>query len=98
MDLIRRSKDTKFIGFSDSMSSLEALNGFKIELDLVLKIIKDYTSLIKVGKVVEFCWIPSQVNIAGNERADTAAKAALCLPVTSMKLACLLYTSDAADE
>ena len=86
MDLIRRSKDTKFIGFSDSMSSLEALNGFKIELDLVLKIIKDYTSLIKVGKVVEFCWIPSQVNIAGNERADTAAKAALCLPVTSMKL------------
>jgi len=26
------------------------------------------------------------VNIPGNERADTAAKAALCLPVTSMKL------------
>jgi len=61
MDFIRRSKDTKFIVFSDSMSSLEAPNGFKIELDLVLKIIKDYTSLIKVGKVIEFCWIPSHV-------------------------------------
>jgi len=86
MDFIRRSKDTKFIVFSDSMSSLEALNGFKIELDLVLKIIIDYTSLIKAGKVIEFCWIPSHVNIPGTERADTAAMAALCLPITGMKL------------
>ena len=50
MDLIRRSKDTKFVIFLDSMSSLEALNGFKIELDLVQKIIKDYTNLINAGK------------------------------------------------
>jgi len=68
------------------MSSPEALSGFKIELNLVLKIIKDYTSLVKAGKVIEFCWIPSHVNIPGNERAATAAKAALCLPVISMKL------------
>ena len=63
MDFICHSKDTKFIVFSDSKSRLEALNGFKIKLDLVLKIIKDYTSLIKAGKVIEFCWIPSHVNI-----------------------------------
>ena len=62
--------------------------GFKIELDLVQKIIKDYTNLINAGKTIEFCWIPSHVNIPGNERADTdtAAKAALDLTVTSMKL------------
>jgi len=48
---------------SDSKSSLEVLNGFRIELDLMLKIIKDYTSLTKAGKVIEFCWIPSHVNI-----------------------------------
>jgi len=29
------------------MSSLEALNGFKLELDLVQKTIKDYTHLTK---------------------------------------------------
>jgi len=86
MDFIRRSKDTKLIVFSDSKSSLKALNGFEIELALVLKIIKHYTNLIKAGKVIEFCWIPSHVSIPRNERADTAAKAALCLPVTSMKL------------
>jgi len=50
MDFIRHSKDTRFIVFSDSKSSLLVLNGFRIELDLVLKIIKHYTSLIKAGK------------------------------------------------
>jgi len=94
MDFIRHSKDTKFIVFSDSKSSLEALNGFKIELDVVLKIIKDYTYFIKAGKVIEFCWIPSHVNIPGNERADIAAKAALCVPVTSMKLPASLFKGD----
>jgi len=83
MDFIRHSKDSRFIVFSDSNSSLEALNGFRIELDLVPKVIKDYTSLIKAGKVIEFCLIPSHVNIPGNDRADTAAKAAVCLPVTA---------------
>ena len=67
------------------MSSLEVLSGFKIELDLVLKIIKDYTCLTNTGKAIKFCWISSHVNIPGNERADTAAKAALGLPVTNMK-------------
>ena len=86
MDLIRSSKDTKFVIFSDSMLSLEAFNGFKIELDLVQKIIRDITNLISSGKTIKFCWIPSHVNILGNERADTAAKTALCLPVSSMKL------------
>jgi len=86
MDFIRRSKYTKFIVFSDSMSSLEAINVFKIEVALALTIIRDYTSLIKSGKIIGFCWIPSHVNIPGNERADTAAKAALCLPITSTKL------------
>jgi len=36
MDFIHHSKDTRFIVFSDSKSHLEALNGFRIELDLVL--------------------------------------------------------------
>ena len=50
MDLICRSNDTKFIIFSDSMSRLETLRVFKIELDLALKIIKDYTHLVNTGK------------------------------------------------
>jgi len=85
--LIHCSKDREFIIFSDSMSTLNALSGFKVELDLVQNIIKDYTHLVtNNGKTIVFCQIPSHVNVRGNEGADVAAKLALSLPVTNMKL------------
>jgi len=59
------------------MSSLQAISGFKIELDLVQRIIKDYSVLSKSGKAIVLCWIPNHVGISGNEKADTAAKSAL---------------------
>ena len=74
---------------SNSMSSLEAISGLKLEIDIVQHIIKDYTHLANSGKTIILCWIPSYVtcNIRGNERADTAAKSAVVsLPVTNMKL------------
>ena len=41
---------------------------------------------INHGKNIILCWIPSHVGILGNEKADAAAKSALSLPVTRMKL------------
>ena len=84
--VIRRTKEKNFITFSDSTSSLEAISGFKLEIDIVQHIIKDYTHLANSGKTIILCWIPSHVNIRGNERADTAAKSVLSLPITNMKL------------
>ena len=63
-----------------------AVNGFNLDSDLVKKFLKDYTVLAKNGKNIGFCWIPSHVGILGNEKADAAAKLALSLSVTSMKL------------
>jgi len=68
------------------MSSLLALSGFKLELDVVQKVIKDYTNVTKSGKFIVLCWNPSHVSIAGNERADTPAKSSLSLPIIRMKL------------
>ena len=63
-----------------------AVNGFNLDSDLVKKFLKDYTVLAKNGKKIILCWIPSHVGILGNEKADAAAKSALSLPVTRMKL------------
>jgi len=41
--------------------------------------------LTAIGKTVMLCWIPSHVNIPGNEKADCAAKSALSLPITNMR-------------
>jgi len=68
------------------MSSLEGLNVFKLDLDLVQKIMKDYTHLTNNGKTIIFCWILSHINIPVNEKADAAAKSPLSLPITNMKI------------
>ena len=63
LGVIRHSKDKHFIFFSDSMRSLVPLSEFKLELDLVQKILQDYTTLTNSGKSIILCWIPSHVNI-----------------------------------
>ena len=68
------------------MSSLQALSDFELEIQFVENIIKDYTHLTNSGKTIILCWIPSHLSIVGNERADTAAKSAVSLPITNMNL------------
>jgi len=85
-DVVQWSKEKIFLIFSDSMSSLQSINGFNLDSDLVQKFLKDYIILAKNGKNIVLCWIPSHVRILGNEKADAAAKSALSLSVTPMKL------------
>ena len=47
--------------------------------------------LYTVHKTVTFCWLPSHMGISGNERADSAAKAALQKDVSD----CLISYTDA---
>ena len=68
------------------MSSLQSINGFNLDSDLVQKFLKDYDILAKNGKNIVLCWIPSHVGILSNEKADAAANSALSLSVTPMKL------------
>jgi len=65
--VIRHSKEKNFSIFSDSMLSLEAISGFKLKIDIVQNIIKDYTHLANSGMTIILCWIPSHVNIRHNE-------------------------------
>ena len=47
IDVVRRSKEKKFVIFCDSMSSMQSINGFNLDSDLVQKFLKDYTALAK---------------------------------------------------
>ena len=66
------------------MPSLEVLSGFKLKLDLVHKIVKD--TFYQQWENNHLLLDSGHANIPGNERADAAAKSALSLSITNMKL------------
>ena len=67
----------RFVIFSDSMSVLQAIENQESKNHLVNGILQTCQKILSNGKVITFCWIPSQRYITGNEDADRAAKYAL---------------------
>ena len=69
--LIQRDK-IKTVTFSDSFSVLKA-NGYPFNNKWII-INKIRHFLVKVNNIIKIHWIPSHIGIAGNEKADIAAK------------------------
>ena len=70
----------RHVVFSDSLSSLQALKGFYPTHAFIQDILTLLASLNSASKEVVLCWVPSHVNIAGNEKADQAARSAASDP------------------
>jgi len=70
------------------MSSLQSINGFNLDSDLVQKFLKDYTTLAQNGKNVVLCWFPSHVEILGNEKADVSCKISTLFTCHSYETSC----------
>ena len=85
LDMVERSTNDKFVIFSDSLSSLQALDNLKVDNPTVQRVLSKYNSLSDRNTVL-FCWLPSHVGIRGNDQADSAAKAALNLDISPSKL------------
>jgi len=83
--IIRRTRSKDYVVYSDSLSSLQAIDSCKVENPLIFKIPKDHSQLINSGKSITFCRIPSHVVIRGNENADTVAKAGLDVAISNMR-------------
>ena len=83
-------KNNKFVVFGDSKSALRALLS-KWDHPTVQIIMRFSVFLHTVHKTVIFYWLPSNMGISGNERADSAAKAALQNDVSD----CLISYTDA---
>ena len=82
--------NNKFVVLGDSKSALQALLS-KWDHPTVQIIMRFLVFLHNVHKTVIFCWLPSHMGISGNERADSAAKAALQKDVSD----CLISYTDA---
>ncbi|GBM89405.1 hypothetical protein AVEN_76418-1 [Araneus ventricosus] len=72
---ISPSNQRKFIIYTDSMSALQTLSHYDIQMHPVaLKILSILHFLRKEGFSIIFCWVPSHVGISGNKIGDSIAK------------------------
>ena len=89
LDLVEHTDSTRFIIFSDSLSSLQALHNQKLENPYVCDVLERISHLVPFKRIV-FCWLPSYKGIRGNKKADETAKSALSLPQSNKKFLTLI--------
>ena len=77
LKMVYQSKRKKFLILSDSLSSLMAIQERKLDHPYLVDFFEQYNELLKEDKQIILAWVPSHVNIKGNEAADKAAKEAL---------------------
>ena len=77
--------NNKFIIFSDSLSVLKAMNHTSSKIPQIQKLLQKCHELL-ANKEIVLCWIPSHIDIQGNEMADKQAKTSLSLEPTSFKI------------
>ena len=75
-----------FIIFTDSLSSLQALDSNNCDHTVIQDILKLFNDCLSVNKKVVLAWVPSHVGIKGNEKADELAKQALNFNVLDLKV------------
>ena len=73
---IRRFRAKSCIIYSDSMSSIQAILGGKVEDRRIGAIIETLATLEQQNVKTSFCWIPGHSGIQGNEEVDRLAKRA----------------------
>ena len=75
-----------FIIFTDSLSSLQALDSNNCDHPFIQDILKLFNYCLLVNKKVVLAWVPSHVGIRGNGKADELAKQALKFNVLDLKV------------
>jgi len=90
MRLLRERKENNFIIFSDSMSSLQAFSGLKLELDLIQKILKDYSHRVFTYDV-QFDHLSSPLTFQLQTRTRTPSCIAFSSTATLTWVCCMSF-------
>ena len=83
---IKNSEKGKNIIFSDSLSSLRAIQEGNQNHSYIREIQDRYQYLTHYGKTLVLAWAPSHMGIRENQMADTLAKEATKMMITTLKL------------
>ena len=87
--IIKASKDINhFIIFTDSLAAAQTIEtgSSNSKPHLIEEISSNITELAKLGRTGEIHWLPSHIEIEGNEEADKAAKASLNHPTIDVEI------------
>ena len=76
LQAIENTKNTSCTFYSDSKSSLLALNQFNPKLQILKEIHALIYKIIQNKTKLTFCWVPAHCDIRGNDLADREAKLA----------------------
>ena len=82
---VRDQPEKQFIICSDSLSVIRSLKNLDHRNPLIQQIHRKYNYLSAFKEIV-FCWLPSYINIRGNELAHLEAKSALSSSITNLKI------------
>jgi len=89
--MIHLPTGNQLLFLSDSLSCLKCLQNRDISHPLITETLCRVHGLISHDSSVVFMWITGHVWLAGNPAADSAAKAALLLPMSSLTVPYLNY-------
>ena len=84
--LICKSPKEHFVICTDSLSCLLAIRNLKQTITCCMKLSFCIHMLSHISIKLMFCWVPSHVDIKGNERVDVLAKLALSEPYTNINI------------
>ena len=85
-NIVKNCDGDHFIIFTDSLSSLQALDSNNCNHPFIQDILELFNDCLSVNKKVVLAWVPSHVGIKGNEKADELAKQALNFNVLDLKV------------
>ena len=84
---IRKREDMRWVMYTDSLSSMLAIENNKENHTILNQMYDILAELHNKGKQIILCKVPAHIGIKGNEEADKAAKQAIDMPgITTTRL------------